>query len=91
MNPLGYAFKEWAVICRALAEGQQAVILRKGGIAEQQGAFTVEHRRFWLYPTYVHQQRAGIVEEAFPLLERAETERPAAQTVICASSSRLLS
>ena len=77
MTTLRYAFKEWAVICRALAEGRQAVILRKGGIAEKQGTFEVEQRRFWLYPTYVHQQRTGMIEEEFPLLERVEAERPA--------------
>ena len=81
MTTLREAFKEWAVICRALADGRQAVILRKGGIAETRGTFEVEHRRFWLYPTYVHQQRGGILEEAFPLLERAEAERPAPNLV----------
>jgi hypothetical protein len=81
MCTLGVAFKEWAVICRALAEGRQAIILRKGGLAEAGGQFRVEHTRFWLFPTYVHQQRAGVVEEAWPLLERAEAERPAAGVV----------
>ena len=28
------AFKEWAVIVEALGQGEQIVILRKGGIAE---------------------------------------------------------
>ncbi len=78
---LRHAFKEWAVICRALAEGRQALILRKGGIAESGAAFTVEHPRFWLFPTYTHQQRAGIQPEALPLLEQAEAERPPAGTV----------
>jgi hypothetical protein len=73
---LGHAFKEWAVICRALAEGRQAVVLRKGGIAETADAFRVEHTRFWLFPTYTHQQRAGIKPEAIPLLEQAEQDRP---------------
>jgi hypothetical protein len=73
---LQYALKEWAVICRALAEGRQAILLRKGGIAEAEGEFRVEHMRFWLFPTYVHQQRAGIVPSAIPLLEQAESERP---------------
>jgi hypothetical protein len=76
MNPLRHAFKEWAVICRALAEGRQALILRKGGIAETGGAFQVEHKRFWLYPTYVHQQRDGIRPEMVPLLEQVEEDRP---------------
>jgi hypothetical protein len=75
MSELRMAFKEWAVICRALAEGRQAIILRKGGISEDGGEFRVEHARFWLFPTYVHQQRSGIVEEWAPLLEQAEAER----------------
>jgi hypothetical protein len=78
---LQQAFKEWAVICKALAEGRQALILRKGGIAEDGGEFQVTHRRFWLYPTYVHQQREGIQAEALPLLEAAEAERPRAGIV----------
>ena len=73
---LKYAFKEWAVICEALSEGRQALILRKGGIAEPTGEFQLEHTRFWLFPTYVHQQQAGIKPEAVPLLERAEARRP---------------
>jgi hypothetical protein len=70
------AFKEWAVICRALAEGRQALVLRKGGIAEEAGEFRLEHTRFWLFPTFVHQQRDGIKPEAVPLLEQAEADRP---------------
>ena len=73
---LKHAFKEWAVICRALAEGRQALILRKGGIAESGGVFTPEHLRFWLYPTFAHQQRGGVKPEALPLLEAAEADRP---------------
>jgi hypothetical protein len=76
MSTLRHAFKEWAVICRALAEGRQALILRKGGIAEPGGTFRVEQPRFWLYPTYVHQQAEGITAEARPLLEQALAERP---------------
>ena len=78
---LQYAFKEWAVICRALAEGRQAIILRKGGIAEEGRSFRVEHYRFWLYPTYLHQQRSGIQAAAVPLLQQAEAERPLAGIV----------
>ncbi|MGE3805198.1 MAG: DUF1802 family protein [Gemmataceae bacterium] len=75
---LAHAFKEWAVICRALELGRQAILLRKGGIAEDAGVFQLEHKRFWLYPTYVHQQRAGIKEEALALLAEVEQQRPAA-------------
>src|SRR5437016_3381165 len=75
---LNHAFKEWAVICQALATGRQALILRKGGIAESGDEFRLEHTRFWLFPTYTHQQRDGIRPEARPLLEQAEAERPPA-------------
>jgi hypothetical protein len=73
---LNIAFKEWAVICKALAEGKQAIILRKGGIAEAGNTFRPEHKRFWLYPTYVHQQEHGIKPEYATLLQEAEKERP---------------
>lgn len=68
-----HAFKEWAVICKALAEGKQALILRNGGVAED---FQLAQTRFWLFPTCTHQQRDGIRPEARALLEQAEAERP---------------
>src|SRR2546426_2596411 len=70
------AFKEWAVICAALADGRQTLILRKGGIQEGRGGFQVEHREFWLFPTYLHQDEQGLIEEARPLLERTRSQRP---------------
>jgi hypothetical protein len=78
---LAHAFKEWAVICQALAEGKQAIILRKGGIAEEGGAFSALHTRFWLYPTYIHQQQGGIRPEAISLLQKAEADKPPAGTI----------
>ena len=76
---LSIAFKEWAVICRALAEGRQSLILRKGGIAEAGGEFRPEHDRFLLLPTYFHEQhREGIKPDLLPLLESAEADRPPA-------------
>jgi hypothetical protein len=50
------AFKEWHVIVEALGAGEQILILRKGGIAEDQGGFQVEASRFWLFPTRFHAQ-----------------------------------
>jgi hypothetical protein len=76
MGGLKFALKEWAVICRALAEGRQTLILRKGGIAETSGEFRLEQTRFWLYPTYVHQQESGIRSDAEPLLRQVLAERP---------------
>jgi hypothetical protein len=36
------AFKEWAVTVRALAEGEQLVTLRKGGIREPEKHFSLD-------------------------------------------------
>src|SRR3954469_19139536 len=73
---LNIGFKEWAVICKALAAGRQALILRKGGIAEAGGQFTPEHTRFWLYPTFAHEKPDGIKPEAMEWFRAAEVERP---------------
>jgi len=52
---LQVALKEWAVVCDALAQGRQMILLRKGGVRETAGEFEVEHRQFLLFPTYEHQ------------------------------------
>lgn len=76
------AFKEWAVICRALAAGRQSLILRKGGIAEAGGDFRPEYDRFLLMPTFFHEQhRVGIKPDLIPLLDAAEADRPPAGTL----------
>jgi hypothetical protein len=61
---LAFALKEWAAICKAMALGRQVVLLRKGGIDESSGHFTLEHKDFWLYPTFVHQKFQGLHPEA---------------------------
>jgi hypothetical protein len=58
------AFKEWAVIVRALLEGEQIVDIRKGGIREDGRHFGLHDTRFWLYPTAEH-QRAELVKPAY--------------------------
>ena len=37
------ALKEWAVVCKALEEGRQILLLRKGGIMEYRQGFEVKH------------------------------------------------
>ena len=74
---LQVAFKEWASIVRALELGEQALILRKGGISEDGGAFAVEHRRFLLFPTFVHQQESGLEPRGLELLADVKATEPA--------------
>jgi hypothetical protein len=50
------AFKEWAVVVRALLEGEQILDVRKGGIREDGRHFALSSRRLWLYPTAEHQK-----------------------------------
>lgn len=50
------ALKEWAVAVKALAQGETILLLRKGGICEQGFTLPDQQPRFWLYPTYEHQQ-----------------------------------
>ena len=68
------AFKEWSVTVRALAEGEQLVTLRKGGIREDQKHFQLEHDRFFLYPTFDHQRNDLVRESHHPELRRALEE-----------------
>jgi hypothetical protein len=68
------AFKEWAVTVRALAEGEQLITLRKGGLREADKRFRVEHDRFFLYPTFDHQRQDLVRESHIPELSRALEE-----------------
>ena len=67
------AFKEWSVVCAALASGRQSLILRKGGIHEGRDGVRVEPRAIWLFPTGFHQQRDEIIPEAWPLLDELQS------------------
>ena len=49
-------FKEWALVCEALGQDVQTIILRKGGIHEGKGGFHFQHDAFWLFPTGFHNQ-----------------------------------
>jgi len=57
-SAMSIAFKEWAIICRALGSGGQSIILRKGGIHEGRDGFSFQHAAFFLFPTLFHEQIA---------------------------------
>ena len=69
------ALKEWAVIVQALAQGQQVLLLRKGGIRESGKDFKVTHPEFLLYPTYEHQQ-GELLKEGYQFGLRELLEQP---------------
>jgi hypothetical protein len=55
-------FKEWQVVCDALASGRQSIILRKGGIHEGRQGFSFAHDSFFLFPTRFHAQADQVRE-----------------------------
>ena len=71
------ALKEWAVICCALADGRQTLLVRKGGILENREGFQVAHREFWLFPTYLHQSPDQVVPGMRAELQAVQTSPPA--------------
>lgn len=56
-NIISAALKEWAVVCKALEDGRQVLLFRKGGIMEYRQGFQMRHNTFFLYPTFEHQSR----------------------------------
>jgi hypothetical protein len=51
-----HALKEWNIAIEALEAGKTIVLLRKGGIREDNRHFQVPQSWVWLYPTYEHQK-----------------------------------
>ena len=71
------ALKEWAIVCQALADGRQTLLIRKGGIEEIKPGFQVTHRDFWLFPTYVHQKAADLVPSVHAEFAEVQAAQPA--------------
>jgi len=75
------AFKEWAVVVRALLEGEQILDVRKGGLREEGRHFSVQSERIWLYPTVEHQE-AELVKPAYRRwIDLTEAEAPADRAI----------
>jgi hypothetical protein len=58
-----YTLKEWAVTIDALADAKTIILLRKGGIKEENGKFQVTQKEVLLYPTFEHQQSSLLKPE----------------------------
>lgn len=71
------ALKEWAVTVKALADGDQILMIRKGGIHEESKDFRVIHPEFLLYPTYLHQREDLLKVSHQPTLRDLLADNPA--------------
>ena len=63
------AFKEWSALCEALERGRQSILLRKGGIAEGRDGFSFKHQKFFLFPTWFHEQSEKVRDKTIELRE----------------------
>ena len=81
-SSLKVAFKEWAAVVEALGDGQQSIILRKGGIHEKGGQFSPEHSSFLLFPTFEHQNKEDLRPEFWNFLEKENEWKASARDKI---------
>jgi hypothetical protein len=84
------ALKEWAVVCKALEEGRQVVLLRKGGILEYKQGFEVKHEKFLLFPTFEHQSKDHLQADYASKLDEVLKEQPAAGTNVMISYAEVV-
>ena len=70
------ALKEWATIITALENGDQTILLRKGGILETASGFKVESKKFVLFPTYEHQDNSSLKSQFYRYLADVREQKP---------------
>ncbi len=70
------SLKEWATVVKALEDGNQTVILRKGGILETASGFKINSKKFLLFPTYEHQETIHLKKEFQKYLDIIKKEKP---------------
>ena len=68
--------KEWATVVKALEQGKQTVILRKGGILETASGFNIESKKFFLFPTWEHQETKHVKPEFHNFLTDVLNNKP---------------
>ena len=79
---VSWVLKEWQVAITALLQGETIVLLRKGGIREPKGQFSLAARQVLLLPTLEHQKTELLKDEFRALVTEAlHTEAGAADSV----------
>ena len=92
-DSLSIALKEWALVQRAMLEGRQILLLRKGGLIEETGDFDLKAPAFLIMPTFIHEtERAGDVQPACRAWLRAEeARRPAENRILFEAACKVTS
>lgn len=67
--------KEWATVVKALEDGRQSILLRKGGILDVPSGFNIESEKFLLFPTYEHQTKENLKNRDEKYLEMVENSK----------------
>lgn len=80
--------KEWAVVCKALDEGKQIILARKGGLEERE--FTLKDCDFLFYPTYVHQKMDFIKPEFHAELEQVNLKKPRSKKIYITNFAKVI-
>lgn len=75
-----WAFKEWSVAVAALLNGDTVLLIRKGGIREHQGQFSLTAQQMLLLPTLEH-QTAELLKPQFKALLPCHPTSPTRETV----------
>ncbi len=75
------ALKEWAITVQSLSQGEQILLLRKGGIHEDGKDFRVVHPEFLLYPTYEHQREDLLKPGHQPALQQLLSDTPRTDSI----------
>jgi len=70
------SLKEWATVVNALENGDQTVLLRKGGILDVTSGFKIESKKFLLFPTQEHQEHNHIKPQFHKYLEQVKSNPP---------------
>ncbi len=70
------ALKEWATVVTALENGEQTVILRKGGILETASGFKIQAKKFLLFPTFEHQEAKNLKPQFHNYLDEVKLNKP---------------
>lgn len=70
------SLKEWATVVNALENGDQTVLLRKGGILDVASGFRIESKKFTLFPTQEHQEYNHIKPQFNKYLEQVKSSPP---------------